>query len=416
MEYILLIISVVIFLALSALFSGAETALFSLSGSYLAQMAKGSSREQHLASMMKSPRMLLVTVLFGNLLVNIANTSVVTALAIRTLGDSGPGISMVVMTLLILIFGEITPKSLAMKHSVSIALAVSPILRFLMFIFTPVRLLLGLISDLTVRGSRILFGVSEKEYRSHELVDAVEMAGGSGLFDEFESRILTNLFQFTERAVYEILTPRVDVFSMDADTELQDAVIEVRSRGFTRIPLYEDSAENIIGLFHARDLLRYEKDEKKTLRDIMLPADFVPETKKIRDLFGEFITDRKHVSFAVDEHGSFEGIITLEDILEEIFGEIRDRREANVDEFNLIDEDRIIVEGNMRLEDLNVEFGSVLDSKEVETAGGYLIEKIGRIPREGETFLIDSYRWLVLSAEATKINKIKIERNFREEE
>ena len=148
----------------------------------------------------------------------------------------------------------------------------------------------------------------------------------------------------------------------------------------------------------------------------MHPADFVPETKKIRDLLGEFIVDRRHVAFAVDEHGSFEGIITLEDILEEIFGEIRDRREPNIDEFNLIDEDHIIVEGNMRLDDVNARFGSAFDSKEVETAGGYLIEAIGRIPREGETFILDSYRWLVLSAETTKINKIKIERNGGEEE
>ncbi|MBN2071874.1 MAG: HlyC/CorC family transporter [Candidatus Krumholzibacteriota bacterium] len=410
MEHILLIVSVVIFLALSAFFSGAETAIFSLPGSSLSRMKKGNNREQCIASMMKNPRMLLVTVLFGNLLVNIANTSIVTALAIRIMGDSGPAVATIVMTLLILIFGEITPKSLALKHSVPLALAVAPVLRFLMYIFTPVRVALGYIADITVKSSRALLGESREEYHSHELVDAVEMAGNDGLFDDFESKILTNLFQFTDTAVYEILTPRVEVFSLSADTTLQAAAIEARSRGFTRIPLYEDSVEKIIGIFHARDLLRYEKNEKLTLRDIMRPADFIPETKKIRDLLGEFIADRKHVAIAVDEHGSFEGIVTLEDMLEEIFGEIRDRREPNVDEFNRIDEDHIVVEGAMRLEDLNSEFGSTLDSREVETVGGYLIEAIGRIPREGETFTLGPYRWLVLSAEMKKINKIKLER------
>ena len=142
----------------------------------------------------------------------------------------------------------------------------------------------------------------------------------------------------------------------------------------------------------------------------MRPARYVPETKKIRDLLGEMIADRQYVAIVVDEHGSFEGLITLEDILEEIFGEIRDRREPNVDEFNLLDEDQIVVEGSMRLEDFNEEFAASLDSNDVETVGGYLIESIGRIPREGETFILDSFRWLVLSAEVTKVNKIKIER------
>ncbi|HSG26917.1 MAG TPA: transporter associated domain-containing protein, partial [Candidatus Krumholzibacterium sp.] len=147
-----------------------------------------------------------------------------------------------------------------------------------------------------------------------------------------------------------------------------------------------------------------------TVRRIMREGSFVPETKPIRDLFGEMIAHHEHVALVVDEHGSFEGIVTLEDILEEIFGEIRDRREPRVEEYNLIDEDKIVVEGAMRLEDLNDRFGTGLDSEEVETIGGYLIEAVGRIPREGESFRIEGLRFLVLSAEAVRINKLKIER------
>ena len=200
-EQLFIVISVLIFLVLSAFFSGAETALFSLSRSSLAEMEKGSGRQRRLAALMKNPRMLLVTILFGNLLVNIANTSMVTVLSIRIFGDKGIGFAMVAMAFLILVVGEITPKSIAMKHSATIAPAIAPVLKFFMVLFTPARLLLGLIADITVARSRSLFGTSEEEYGSRELADAVEVAHRDGLFDEFESRILTNLFHFTETAL-----------------------------------------------------------------------------------------------------------------------------------------------------------------------------------------------------------------------
>ena len=201
---------------------------------------------------------------------------------------------------------------------------------------------------------------------------------------------------------------------MDVDTPLVEAIIQVRSRGYSRVPLFEGKDDHIVGVLLAKDLLRYNRDERVSLREIMRPPLYVPGTKRIRNLFGDLIAARQHMVIVLDEHGSFSGVLTLEDILEEIVGEIRDRREPRVEDYVLMGDNSIIVEGAMELNDLNEVFGTEIDSSEVETVAGFLTEEIGRIPRDGESFTLDGYRFLVVSTEPTKINKIKIER-IREE-
>jgi CBS domain containing-hemolysin-like protein len=409
-DHLPLIGLVAVLLLFSAFFSGSETAFFSLSRFSVAELEKGGSRRRAIAGLLRSPRMLLVTILFGNLLVNIASTSVVTALAIKLFGTKGVGYAMLVMTFLILVFGEITPKSLAMKRAVTFAVAAAPLVRFLMFVFTPVRLLLGGIAEFAVERSRRIFGDTSDAYGARELATAVEFGHHEGLFDRFEKELLTNLFLFVETTVREIMTPRVEVFSLDVNTSLNESVIPVRDRGFSRVPLYDGQSDNIVGVLFAKDLLRYSREERISLREIMRPARFVPDSKKIRYLFGELIAAKQHMIMVVDEFGSFDGIVTLEDILEEIFGRIRDRREPLIEEYLRSDDDHIVVEGSMHLEDFNGIFVSELESREVETVAGYLIERIGRIPREGESFMIGDLRFLVLSAETTRVNKLKIER------
>lgn len=409
-EHIPLGITVAILIFFSAFFSGSETALFSLSRSVVEDMERGGHRQRLISSLLRRPRMLLVTILFGNLLVNIASTSAVTALAISIFGQKGIGIAVALMTCVILIFGEIGPKSIALKNAAALARLSAPLLRFFMILFLPIRLVLGAIADFAVEKSRKLFGERTEEFGASELATAVELGHRDGLFDSFEKEVLTNLFLFTETMAHEILVPRVEVFSIDVDTPLARAIIEVRSRGFSRVPLYEGKDDHIVGVILAKDLLRYRRDEKVSLRDIMRPPLFVPGTKRIRNLFGELIAAHQHMVIILDEHGSFSGILTLEDILEEIVGEIRDRREPRVEDYVLMGEDSIIVEGAMEIEDLNEVFGMEIDSSEVETVAGFLTEQIGRIPRAGESFTLGGYRYLVISTEPTKINKIKIER------
>ncbi|MBN1886174.1 MAG: HlyC/CorC family transporter [Candidatus Krumholzibacteriota bacterium] len=410
-----LLLLVVVLLFLSAFFSGVETAFFSLSRFAVVEMEKEEGRKRLVSRLLAEPRKLLVTILFGNLLVNIASTSAVTAFAISAFGEKGLGIAMVFMTVLILIFGEIGPKSVSMRHARTIAVSSAPVMRGLMVLFTPVRVVLGAVADLAVSRSRVLLGERQLEMEGRELATAVEIGHRQGLLDEFEHEILRNLFLSTETTLREIQTPRVEVFTLDVETPLNEAIIQVRERGFSRVPVHEGESDNIVGILMARDLLSYGRDERVHLREAMREPLFAPGSKKTRELFGELISARRHMVIVVDEYGAFDGIVTLEDILEEIFGEIRDRREPDVPEYIMIDREHMIAEGAMRLEDVNDILGTALDSRDVETVGGYLLEEIGRIPREGESFDIAGLRFLVLSAEKTRVCKIKIERGERKE-
>jgi CBS domain containing-hemolysin-like protein len=414
-EHVPLLLAVVLLLFLSAFFSASETAFFSLSRSTVSEMARRSKRERMVARILDDPRMLLVTILFGNLLVNISATSAVTALAIGIFGGRGVAISVAVMTFLILLFGEISPKSLALRDARSFAVTAAPLLRSLMLVFTPFRVVLGAVADYTVERSRKLLGERGEGFGAHELATAVEMGHREGLFGEFEKAVLTNLFLFSETTAREIVTPRHEVFALDVDTPLTEAIVKVRSRGHSRVPLFAGTSDTIVGILFAKDLLRFSRDDRVLLRDLMHPASFVPEGKRIRDLFGELITAHQHMAIAVDEHGAVTGLLTREDILEEIFGEIRNRREPRVEEYHRLGENRIVVEGTMSLKDVNGILGTDLESGDVETIAGYLVEKIGRIPRNGESFTVGDLRFLVLSAEPVRVNKLKIERTVEGE-
>jgi CBS domain containing-hemolysin-like protein len=415
-NHIPLIILVFVLLGFSAFFSGSEVAYFSLQYSVVEKMRSGSRQRKMVASLLSNPRRLLVTILLGNLLVNIAVTSVVTAFAIESFGKNGVGIATIIMTVLILVFGEIAPKDFAFQHSISLAVVSAPVYRVLIFLSAPVGWILGWIADFSVRGSSFLLGEPQKGYDSLELVTAVEAGYRNGLFEDFEREILSNFFLFAETTVEEILTPRGEVFSIDVQMFLNEAVPLVKKYGFSRVPLYEETSDSIIGILLAKELLKYPSENKMRLREIMRSVWFVPESKKIRYLLNEFINAHHHVAIVVDEHGAYSGIITLEDILEEIFGEIRDRREPNVKAYQVIERGEIIVEGTFRIQGLNKILGTRIDSEEVETVAGYLTEMTGKIPREGESFNIGNIRFLVISAGETRVNKIKVSKLDKEKD
>jgi len=409
-QHLLYIPIIIVLLLFSAFFSGSETAFFSLSSFSLGTSMKGGRNRGLIKSLLQNPRSLLVTILFGNMLVNIASTSIVTAFAIRMYGDKGIGFAVVLMTFSILLFGEILPKSIALKSSVTIAAVSAPVMRFLMTFFMPFRVILTVLADYTVEKSKDLFGDVSTKYRVEELATAVEAAHTEGVFGEFEKEVLVNLLLFTETTVKEILVPRVDVFMLEVNTPFSEALIEVKNHGFSRVPVYEGSRDNIVGILLAKDMLKFSKLEKVEIRSIIKEPVFVPESKKVRELFGELTAKHQHIVIVVDEHGAFEGIVTLEDLLEEIFGEIRDRREPSAKEYLVIDHDHFVVEGTMHIEDVNRLIGADFESKEVETIAGFMIERLGRIPGEGESFEIDGFRFLVVLADETHIEKLRIER------
>lgn len=405
-----LLFAVIALLCLSAFFSGSETAFFSISRSAAYELERGSRKARTAAKLLRDPRKLLVTILFGNLLVNISATSAVTALYLSLYGEKGVGIAASIMTVVILLFGEITPKSLAIKRSLAVAIAAAPVLDAFRILFSPLGLVLGGIAQFTVEASKRFLGDVEPGYGARELAAAVELGHRDGLFDEFEKRVLTKLFLYSELTAREVQTPRHEVFVLDVDTPMAEAVAKVRRKGFSRVPLVIGPSEEIAGMILAKDLLGHSRSERATLSEIMKPVRFVPESKRVRDLFEELVESHQKMVVVVDEHGTFTGIITLEDILEEIFGSMRNIRESRIEQYHILAPGRIVANGTMSIRELNDIFGTDFDSSEVETVAGYLIERIGRIPRDGEAFELGGLRFLVLSAEPIRVNRLKIER------
>ncbi|MBD3178828.1 MAG: DUF21 domain-containing protein [Candidatus Latescibacteria bacterium] len=412
-----LFILVAALLASSAFFSGSETAFFSLRHAVVHRLSKGSRREKRVASLLSAPRTLLVTILLGNLFVNVAATSAVTAFIISIIGENSVGISTLVMTVVILLGGEVIPKSVAVSSPVKISVLAAPVFRGLIFLFGPIQRSLVRISDISVGWISGLWGEPAEGYGAREMVAAVKDGYRKGVFEDFEAEMLINFFLFAQTTVEEVQVPRVDVFSIDVETPIKEAEEVVKERGFSRVPVYRDNSDQIVGILLAMDLLRYSREGARGMEDIMMDPWFVPENKKIRYLLNNFIESNRHLAIVVDEHGSYTGIVTLEDILEKIFGEIRDRREQDVKLYHILSPGRVVVvDGTFRLEGLEEIIGAEIDMEDVETVAGYLVERIGRIPGEGEAFNLGGYRFLVISADRRKVDKIKIERLEREGE
>lgn len=409
--HIPLFILVAVLLGFSAFFSGSETAFFSLRHAVIQRLKGGSRKQRRIASLLSRPRTLLVTILLGNLFVNIAATSVFTAFIIKLVGENSVGISTLIMTVVILIVGEVIPKSVALGSPVAISSFAAPVFRLMISVFGPVQRYLVWLADISVRKISRLWGEPREGYGAREMVAAVKDGYRKGVFEDFEAEMLINFFLFAETTVEEVQIPRVDVFSIDVETPTKEAEEVVKRKGFSRVPVYRETSDRIVGILLAKELLRHSGDGKISLRGIMSDPWFVPENKKIRYLLNNFIESHRHLAVVVDEHGSYTGVVTLEDILEKIFGEIRDRREQDVKMYHILTPGRVVVvDGTFRLEGLEEIIGADIDLEDVETVAGYLVEKIGRIPGEGEAFTFGGFRFLVISADEKKVDKIKIEK------
>lgn len=409
--YIPLLALVAALIALSAFFSGSEAAFFSIRHTVVQRLKTGSRREKKVAGLLSRPRTLLVTILLGNLFVNVAATSTVTAIIINLVGENSVGISTLLMTVVIVIAGELVPKSVALSSPVRFSILASPVYRVMIFLFGPIQRALVWMADQAVARISRMWGEPREGYGSREMVAAVMEGYRKGVFGGFEAEMLTNFFMFAETTVEEVQIPRVDVFAIDVDTPVKEAEAVVKEKGFSRVPVYRETSDHIVGTLLAKDLLRQSRSGRKSLKGIIREPWFVPENKKIRYLLNNFIESRRHLAIVVDEYGSYTGIVTLEDILEKIFGEIRDRREQNVKLYHILTPGKVVVvDGTLRLDGLEEILGTEMEMEDVETVAGYLVEKIGRIPGEGEAFNLGDYRFLVISADRKKVDKIKIEK------
>jgi putative hemolysin len=400
-------------LGASAFFSAAESALFSLSRLRLALLAKEPSREARaIVRTMERPNAALATILIGNNFANLGGTAFATAVAIQLFGEDALAIVVPVMTGLILVLTEIVPKTTAIAYPDTVARGVIRLLDAVSAVVWPLRAVLVGITDrllaLVERSfdrSRLLRGTEEST--TVLLKAAVEVGYDEGILAPFEKEIFDNISEVHDLEVREVMTPRTEIFALPASTAVADARRTVRERGLSRVPVYEGRFENLVGLLHAVDLLP-AREAERGLRPLLKPLLYVPETKPVVDLLVEFRAKGVHFAVAVEESGGIAGIVTLEDILEEIVGEIRDERHVAHQRYVWRGQSTIIVSARMEIALFNETFGVSVESPDAETIGGFLMARTGRIPRTGEILFFDGLRFLVRRAEPHRVVELEV--------
>jgi len=399
---------------LSGVFSGVEIAFFSLGRLKIRRLVKsGAAGAKTIEELMKNPRRFLIAILIGNNLVNILAAAIATTLAINlstdVLGSREEGLALGiatgVMTFLILLFGEITPKSIAIHNNSKIALLFALPMKILMFILFPVVFILELISSIMLG----LFGVTmiEKKLTEDEVRSMVTMGAEEGAINRSEKEMIHRIFQFDDIPSHEAMTPRVEIVALDVNATKKE-ILRVAQTPYSRIPVYEKDIDHIIGVLHIKDLLRAVSRKKKMdLRRLISKPIFVPETKKIDKLMKQLQKERMHMAIVVDDYGVTQGLITLEDLLEEIVGEIEDESDTEP-EFKKIGEGVFEMEGMMHLDNIRKLTGINCSSEEYDTIGGFVLEKLGRIPKKGEKVELPSATIEALKVDKSRIIEVRI--------
>lgn len=396
------LIILAVLILLSALFSSAETSLTTSNKLKIQSLAdQGSKRARILLKISEDSGKMLSAILIGNNLVNNAATALTTSLIIQLFGNSVVGIATGVITLLILIFGEISPKTLATIHSEKMALLYAPLIHFLMKIFTPVifivnKLSMGVLFLLRVNPDQKVNTMTE-----HELRTIVDVSHEDGVIESEEKEMIYNVFDMGDAKAKDIMVPRVHVTFADINSTYDELIEIFREDKFTRLPIYEEITDNVVGTINMKDLLLYNYNDKKEfhVRDILREAYFTYEYKSISELLVEMRQASINIAIVLDEYGETAGLITLEDLLEEIVGEIHDEYDENEEEFvRQINDREYIIEGSMNLDDLNDNLGLNLSSEDYDSLGGFIIEHLDRLPEQGDELTTDDGIRLVVEA------------------
>mgnify|MGYP002511703211 FL=1 len=395
--------ALLILLCLSAFFSSAETALTTANRVRLKTLADdGNRRAQVALDVLEKYGKMLSAILIGNNIVNISASSLATTLAIRI--HLSVGIATGALTVFVLIFGEIVPKNVAMVYSEKLALFYASMIAGLMKLMTPVIFLVdkvssGLLKLLHIDTSKRT-AMTETELRTY-----VEVSHEDGVIESEEREMIYNVFDFSDAVAKDIMIPRIDMATVNVDAGYDEVMELFKECMYTRIPVYQEDKDNIIGLINIKDFILVDNKEQFSITNIMRQAYYTYEFKKTADLLIEMREKRVNVSFVLNEYGAAVGMITLEDLLEEIVGEIRDEYDEDEEELIQQIEERVyLVEGSMKLSDINDELGTLLSSEDYDSIGGLIIENLDRLPEDGET--ITTAQNITLEVQGINQNRI----------
>ncbi|MDD2958989.1 MAG: hemolysin family protein [Lachnospiraceae bacterium] len=396
----------IVLLFFSAFFSSAETSMTTVNKIRIKSLAEeGNKKAQILLKIIDQSGKMLSAILIGNNIVNISASSLATTIAIRFFGNTAVGIVTGIMTLLVLVFGEITPKTMATIYSEKIALAYSSIIWYLMRIMTPLIFIVDHLSMLFLKLLHVDPNAGNNAMTEQELRTLVDVSHEDGVIESEERQMIYNVFDFGDAQAKDIMVPRADMVSVSV-TDSYETIIQVfREQKFSRLPVYENDKDNIVGIINIKDFLFCEEKDRFQAADVMYEPYFTYEFKKTAELMVEMREKSISLTIVLDEYGAAIGMITLEDLLEELVGEIRD--EYDEDEKDLIQKinDReYLIEGSVKLDDINDALGLSLESDDYDSIGGYIIGQLDHLPAEGEA--VKTEDGLLLKVDVMEKNRI----------
>ena len=397
-------------LFLSAIFSASETAFISLSKIRVKQMVENKEKgADRINKLLSNPSKLLSAILIGNNVVNIGASALLTSLAIDYFGSGGVGIATGVMTLLILIFGEITPKSLAAQNSEKLSIKLSGFIDIITTVFSPIILVLTSITNFLIKLMGGDVNKSQPFITQEELKTIVNVGYKEGVLEGEEKEMIYNVFDFSDSQAKDVMIPRTDMVTIDVDLSHEEIIDIFKQEQYSRIPVYENTIDNIIGILYAKDLLFLQNNKDKfSLRKFLREPHFTYEFKSTKQLFEEMRTDRIHMVIVLDEYGGTEGLVTIEDLIEEIVGDIEDEYDKDINEIEVVKEDEYLANGNVRIDVINELIGTSIESEDFDSIGGFIIGILEKFPEAGEIIEYNNIKFIVESINRNKIEKVRI--------
>lgn len=411
------VVTFIVFLTLSAFFSGSETAFFSLNKSGIEKLRKSKHvMSRQVAVLLKEPKKLLISIIIGNTLVNVATASLAAIVSSRWSRDAGFNelivliVNVVVVTLFILFFSEILPKVTSSKHPQKMAVRFVYPATFFYYLFYPAVVMFDLLSHSLTTS----LGLEKDKYNlsEDELRTLVDVGEEKGALQKDEKEMIHSIFEMSETMAREIMVPRIDMICVEQNTSLTNVLKVVKECSHSRIPVFSETVDNIVGILYVKDLLPLIKrrtNAEFNLVKLTHPPYYVPEQKKINELLREFQNEKIHMAVVVDEYGGTSGLVTLEDIIEEIVGEIQDEYDQEQPLFEKLNEETYIVNGSMSLEEINEQLGLQLPTEEgVETLAGFLLGQLGSVPKAREKVSWNGYDFIVEKVFRRRIQQVRI--------
>jgi putative hemolysin len=401
LQFVVLLVLII----LSGVFSSTETAFTSLSYMQIQELKQKHGKRGRLVQKLSNrPDILLTTILIGNNLVNISASALATKITIDLFGNSAVGITTGILTLIILVFSEVTPKRLAIMFNEFISLRTARFVQILSIIFRPVIFIIGLISN----GITRLFGSEGRTRLSLEgILHMVNLGENLGIVEQYETSMIKRVFRFNDITVQAIMTHRTEVFSIDMTTPVNEALDSILEEGYSRIPVYDKDPENIAGIVLLRDLIKMLStgNQSKPLKECMMEPIFVPETKMVNEMFMQFKQEKLNMAIILDEYGGLAGVVTVEDVIEEILGDLYDEHEIKENKrIRKMDHGQYLLAADISLHQLNEALGIRLPShRYAKTLGGFLVDYMDHIPGRGEEVILRTGRFIIETIEKNRI-------------